>query len=731
MKHLKQSYTQKIVQRYAPDGFILINQLSYIESSKGERVNFNDDVTNISISGSVDAAPASASFELSVPRSEYLKYFSDGQSIIKPMMEIKIYLKGRFHTVNSANVLEFPPPYQQFHGLVKTVSENYSGETHTLSIQCVDMLYWMQITKMNLRPSILSMENTGAASVPYVGVFKKKNPKEIIKELVNFAFGGQRKSPDGTPINAAFVPETFNSISFTGALRSTTYEPISKKDLVKLQNDVLSDYWTKRFGLDQNNDTNFIDLIIFGYKGGRGEQLNKQKNRLDPKDKVNASEFRANKTQVETRKDSKSQSVVLNTEGASAISQSLRDVDEAVDASVTTSFDNSGFDLMMQQLIDNAAPYGQIADVDTIDNSSFSSLFDIAVTCKEYIGYEFYMSLDGQIVFKPPFFNIDVRAYRPFVIKDEDIFDFSIQETDDVYTLFSVRGALTQEFSTAGEIQHVGVAFDARLAEKYGIRAQTTDLQMVGSFKESDQSKLLAIYAQNEMDRFNARRISGTVTIPLTPEIKLGYPIYFEEKNCFAYVTNISHNLAFGSSGRTTLSLEAFRYKSPHGPDMVMRPSNTSSDQAQLNKLDYDELSNEKQILENSNKIKGTGTKMTQRRQITKARSSDGDFFNSAVQPITDTDGYELVGVISYGSNLLLDSKGQIQPKKRSLNLDTSNQRLTITRKLTNMSPKSSENREISSLAKSNNKASRDTSGTVANAAPSSTKNNTSGKGKN
>jgi len=729
MKHLKQTYTHKIVQRYAPDGFILINQLSYIESSKGERVNFNDDITNLSINGNVDAPPASASFEISVPRSEYSKYFSDGQTIIKPMMEVKIFLKGRFHTVNSSGVLELPPPYQQFHGIVRSVNESYSGETHTLSIQCVDMLYWMQITKMNLRPSVLAMENTGAASVPYVGVFKKKNPKEIIKEIVNFAFGGQRKSPDGTPINAAFVPETFNTISFTGALRSTTYEPISKKDLVNLQNDILADYWTKRFGLDQNNDTNFIDLIIFGYKGSRGEQLNKQKNRLDPQDKVNASEFRSANIQLESRKDSKSQSVVLGTEGASSISQSLRDVDDAVDASVSTSFDNSGLDRMMQQLIDNAAPYGQIADIDTVDNSSFSSLFDIATTCKDYIGYEFYMSLDGQIVFKPPFFNIDVRAYRPFVIKDEDIFDFSIDESDDVFTLFSVRGSLTQEFSTAGEIQHVGVAFDARLAEKYGIRAQTTDLQMVGSFKESDQSKLLAIYAQNEMDRHNARRMTGSITIPLTPEIKLGYPIYFEEKNCFAYVTGISHSLSFGSSARTTLTLEAFRYKSPYGPNMVMRPS-TTSNQAQLNKLDYDELSNEKQSLESANKIKGTGTKMNQRRQVTKARTSDGDFFNSGVQPITDTDGYDLVGVISYGSNLLLDSKGQIQPKKTSLNLDTSNQRLTITRKLSNMTP-TAERKDVPSPTKTKNKSSRDKSGTIANASPSSAKNNTSGKGKN
>jgi hypothetical protein len=732
MKHFKQSYTQKPVRRYAPDGFILLNQLNYLESPKGERINFNDDVTNLSINGSIDAPPSSASFQLSIPRSEYGRYFSNGKPIIFPMMEVKIFIKGRYYVLNNSGTIEVPPPYQQFHGVIKSVSESYSGETHTLSIQCVDLLYWMQITKMNLRPSVLAMENTGAASVPYVGVFKKKNPKEIIKEIVNFAFGGQRKSADGTPINAAFVPETFNSISFTGALRSSVYEPVSKKDLVDLQNDILADYWTKRMGLDQEADTNFIDLIIFGYKAGKGEVINRTNSRIDPTSKVNSSDFRSQQKQLETAQESQPQPVALSTEGSQSVSQSVADVDAAVKESVSASFDSTGFDILMQQLIDNASPYGQIASVDTIDNSSFSSLMDIAITCRDYIGYEFYMSLDGQLVFKPPFYNIDVRAYRPFVIKDEDIFDFSFEESDDVFTMFTVKGNLTQAFSTAGEIQHVGVAFDARLAEKYGIRAQTTDLQMVGSFQESDQSKLLAIYAQNEMDRHNSKRMVGTITIPLTPEIKMGYPIYIEEKNCFAYVTGISHSLSFGSSGRTTLQISAFRYKSPYGPNMVMRPGIVDP-KAILNKLAYNELSNEKNLLEQQNKIRGTGTKINQRRQVTSGRTTDGEWYSSGIQPITDTDGYELVGVISYGSNLLIDTSGQIQPKKKSLNLDTSNQRLQITRKLSNMQPTSSVNDKAQpqpvSQTKTTSKANRDGAGKISNMTPPA-KQNTSGKGK-
>jgi hypothetical protein len=728
MKHFKQSYTQKPVRRYAPDGFVLLNQQGYLESPTGERVNFNDDITSISVSGTVNAPPANASFSISIPRSEYSKYFKNGRPVIFPMMEVKIYLKGRFYTLNEQGTLDVPPPYQQFHGLVKSVSESYSSETHTLNVSCVDLLYWMQITKMNLRPSVLVMENTGAQSVPYVGVFMKKNPKEIIKEIVNFAFGGQRKSAGGTPINAAFVPETFNSISFTGALRSSVYEPVSKKDVVTLQQDIMADYWSKRMGLDKEQDTNFIDLIIFGYRASRGERINSQRSKIDPSDKVNQSNFRSQQTQIESKRDATPQPVAYQTEGAASVSQTLRDVDEAVQEATGTVFESSSFDLLMQQLIDKASPYGQVADVDVMDNSSFSSLFEIATTCKDFIGYEFYMALDGQIVFKPPFYNIDVRPYRPFVIKDEDIFDFQIEESDDVITMLSVRGNISMDVRTPTETQHIGVAFDARLSEKYGVRAQTTDLQMVGSYQEADQAKLLSIYAQNEIDRHNAKRFTATITIPLTPEIKMGYPIYIEEKNCFAYVSGITHSLAFGSSARTTLNLEALRFKSDYGPNMVMRPGAVSP-QSSLNKIEHSELSNEKKAMESLDKIKGSATKSDRKRELGKASNTDGDFFSTGVQPITDADGYDLVGVISYGSNLLMDSRGQIQPKKKSLNLDTSNMRLQVTRKLSNMTPTSQSNNYQATPKKSSTTV-RDKSGTVAKIGTSGGKQNTSGKGK-
>lgn len=728
MKHFKQSYAQKAVRRYAPDGFILLNQLGYLEAPNGERVNFNDDITNISVNGTINAPPATATFNLSIPRSEYSKYFKNGRPLIIPMMEVKIYFKGRFHTINDQNKIDVPPPYQQFHGMVKSVSESYTAETHTLTVQCVDLLYWMQITKMNLRPSVLVMENTGAQAVPHVGVFMKKNPKEIIKELVNFSFGGQRKNASGTPINAAFVPETFNNISFTGALRNSVYEPVSKKDVVQLQQDIMADYWSKRMGLDKEIDTNFVDLIIFGYKASGGERINNQRSKLDPTDKVTQSNFRSQQTQVESNKNSTPQPVAYQTEGAASISQTLRDIDEAVQQATGTVFESSSFDLLMQQLIDNASPYGQVADIDVLDNSSFSSLFEIATTCKDFIGYEFYMALDGQIVFKPPFYNIDVRAYRPFVIKDEDIFDFQIDESDDVITMLSVKGNLSMDVGTPTEVQHIGVAFDARLSERYGVRAQTTDLQMVGSYQESDQAKLLAIYAQNEIDRHNSKRFTGTLTIPMTPEIKLGYPIYIEEKNCFAYVTGVSHTLTFGGSARTSLSLEAYRFKSDYGPNMVMRPGSVSS-QNSLNRLDHNELTKEKSEMERRDKIKGTGTKMNRRREVTSARSSDGDFFSTAIQPITDTDGYDLVGVISYGSNLLIDSRGQIQPKRSSLNLDTSSMRLQVTRKLSNMTP-SSQNNSYQQTPKKTSLSVRDKSGTVAKIGVTGGRQNTSGKGK-
>jgi len=55
--------------------------------------------------------------------------------------------------------------------------------------------------------------------------------------------------------------------------------------------------------------------------------------------------------------------------------------------------------------------------------------------------------------------------------------------------------------------------------------------------------------------------VTGSVTIPGRPEMRLGYPIYMEHRDSFHYVRSINHSFDYGGSFTTTLSLQTERRK--------------------------------------------------------------------------------------------------------------------------------------------------------------------------
>lgn len=668
MQNIKQGQKQKILKRVAPDAFVLINQVPYILSSTNSRVPFNDDISTISINGNVDNPPSHASFSIIVPRNEESRYFKNGKCLIPIMSEVKIFLKGRFYLYNDDGTLSLPKAYQQFHGIIVSVSDDYSSDQHNISIECQDLLYWLKIVKTNHHPSILNAQSTGAAATVFASNFHDYQPKELVKQLVNHAFGGG--TYDNKFINAVVVPETFNNTAF--GIRNVVFdENASAKTFKELQRDAMvENYWSNRFqlifdgSLEERSDTNLLSLVIYGFKPP-AELLKKNEK------KPNEDEKQATGKQAINEQDQ------AMTQEANFAKGQLELISEATARAVGTSYRENTIESQLDKLIENAAPFGQIAGIDTI-NSEYQSLLDICIICRDYIGYEFFMSLDGTIYFKPPFYNLDVKPYRPFVIKDEDVVSFSLRETDDVITVYSVRGNLTQIQQYGGEFKEMGSALDAKLARQYGIRAQQTDMQMMVALKDDKTfPQMLAIYAQNQMDVHNARRTQGSVTIVGTPEIKLGFPIYLESRDCYAYVTGINHSFSFGSSFQTTLTVEAFRFKSDHGANMVIRPTRDIADNLPKNFID-----DQHKAAENKGKIVGTATQSSRVRQVDKSRSTDSSipFYNSQVQTITDYDGYELIGVISYGADLLLDSFGELQPKNGTLGLDTRSLTEDVTR---------------------------------------------------
>lgn len=203
------------------------------------------------------------------------------------------------------------------------------------------------------------------------------------------------------------------------------------------------------------------------------------------------------------------------------------------------------------------------------------SKLDIARNAAMSIGFEFFMDTNGDIVFKPPFYNMDVRDAGPvYTIRDEDIINLSINvDADQIYTRADITGRFLQLRQDDQQAAVYGYYIDYNLARQYGIRNIE---ETVGYLRTS---RSCYAYAVSKLSRENAKARTASVTIVGRPELRLGRPIYIESEDAFFYIMGISHSFNFGSGFTTTLDLQASRHKY-HKPDedRVFSPTTGSFD---------------------------------------------------------------------------------------------------------------------------------------------------------
>ena len=200
--------------------------------------------------------------------------------------------------------------------------------------------------------------------------------------------------------------------------------------------------------------------------------------------------------------------------------------------------------------------------------SEYQTKLEIANACKEAIGYEFYMDVTGDIVFKPPFYNLDILSNKPVSwIQDIDVIEWDLGDSEgDVITQLTVGGNFAGNTDVGGgsELNLSSSVTDYHLVRKYGWRTQ----QVQSEFLPNDKNALTQ-FGLDMLDKINAKRHRGTVTIPLRPELRLGFPVYLasQDRDQIWYVSGISHNIAFGSRATTTLTIVAKRekFKAPQG----------------------------------------------------------------------------------------------------------------------------------------------------------------------
>jgi hypothetical protein len=481
----------------SPDALVFLNgEVDILGCSQcRRRFDWNKYITTVQVDLNVQSAPGSASFNLSIPRHTIDEFYFDGNPLITPMMEVEIFAKGYFL------VEGLPQYYPIFWGMVTEVSDSYSAGEHTVSVNCADILKWWELCKMNINPAMTQAVGQAGRNI-FGNVFSGSNPYDIIWTLAQHSFG--------------------DIIVGSGSLLAMYKEAAQRPQFNAAMADIMM-YWERRFGDIRSN------LLLYGTRGNavRGDLLESEYSVTNERGLYNP--------KIPTK---------------NAVSQMVRRANGG----------EAGLQMVFDPTDSQVTAFRQQTQVNiNFWQSEFQTKLELANAAKECIGYEFFMDVDGSIVFKPPFYNLDVLSNKPMSwIQDIDIIDWDLSESEaEVVTQLQIQGAFggNMDWGFGEEMTPATSVTDYHLLRKYGWRTETFNSEFMGSTIHMFYMGL------DLLDRMNAQRFRGTVNIPLRPELRLGFPIYLAPKDQVWYVQGISHNIQFGGRAQTTLSLTAKRSK--------------------------------------------------------------------------------------------------------------------------------------------------------------------------
>ena len=356
-----------------------------------------------------------------------------------------------------------------------------------------------------------------------------------------------------------------------------------------------------------------------------------------------------------------------------------------------------------------------------ITQSSYKNNLEIINEIKLYTGYEFFLDTVGELIFKPPFYNVDTRPNEIYVIRDSDIISWGFSESEaDIVTRVEVTGGLVPELQTNPTVAPRASYTNYNLARQFGLRSVQISMRF---FNDPNWCYYHAI---SEMDRINSDRTKGSLTIIGRPELRLGLPVYIESRDCFGYVESISHNFSYGSTFTTEIQIHAIRRKYIGNDPLAseLKSQNnvnpTIKGKAAILLFELDTKVATELLLKQVNKNQSEDEKKryaTSIELLVKQNASDQAFssnylvnnkffktnrpglykeyslfdqkakaaialavsakegnnqdaylkFLDIAVPVSDENGYELIGTYENGRSLFLDSDGTLKKKSSSL----------------------------------------------------------------
>lgn len=541
--------------RHTPDAIVLVNGFREFATcpSCARPLDIQQYITSVSVDASTDPI-STANVSLQVPRHATEVFSHDGNYVLQPNLEVIILLRGYFPMKNyagkgqndadseefNANDVPVYPYYQVFRGVSTEVTHEFSGGFYSATIQCANLLHFWQNLHVSVNGSVFGRRPSNSMVEPHLigHKFVGANPYSIIYTLVKVGFGAAY----GVDFN--FSQET--------NIRATDDD--NRKSLYAHA----AEWWSKRWTEHSGN------LRMYGINGQiynafqqayLGRWFDTRNSSLS--DGRNGNAFYQTAKRVYDAFGGGSDYDPTRNEVALQKARELGWDPFSTNASITR--DNKGRfvteDILRMQAF--TLDIGKMGSVNLFETEYMSKL-EVAEAVKTITGYEFYQDVDGDLVFKPPMYNLDTRSDPVYRIADRDLISISETETEPECTMMKGTGSHFSNITGVGLDGWLGVGgvfIDYRLVAKYGYREDTFETNYMNN------RQAIFISAVNRLDLANAGTRSASITIPIRPELRPGYPVYIEHLDCFYYVKSLSHSFSFGGSCTTTINGVAKRSK--------------------------------------------------------------------------------------------------------------------------------------------------------------------------
>jgi hypothetical protein len=539
IRNVIQTAQEREIIKTAPDVLVYLDGLPYLvnsylnDTTTGQEflvVNFNDHVQGFNASCDTDSLVPSGSINLSVPNyNKHMYQAPGGNNLIKPMMEVQVFAKGYYLSKRGNTIY-----HRVFKGLSSHVSHTDNGMTLEINIQIRGILRFMEIMQIDVNPALSS--NSNRIATAYLSNQAGLDPYMQIADtfLRSVSFEGFQ----------------LNVIANKGQkVRGSDWQQAVEADYIVKWQTILN-------GLR-------ADTHIMGYALGSVEKA-----ALDTVTK-NPSAIGA----VDPEYVAAAQTYASN----------LKESDPQRDAFVN--------------LVRGYTPDFGVGSIQLV-NGRITSRLERIRHILQGIGFEGFQDINGEIIFKAPLYNLDVtklaaapsndhtngpsqadtiaQENNPFVVYLPEILSESETEDEGAVrcTRMSVQGnwSRTLQIESNGILREVASHIDIPKLAQFGLREEPA--RTVPWVVNGDKF-LMYTYAANELVRQNRGYRTYNFTIPLRPELRLGFPMYLPHRDMYGYIKLVSMQYSIGNAATMSIVLDTIR-KRPMFPSQ--RPTKGTND---------------------------------------------------------------------------------------------------------------------------------------------------------